>query len=586
MLGESVARGYFFDPEFTFCSGLQHFLAHSLGNDEVDVVDLARADLTLIQLIGLVSELPAVDADAVVVFAGNNWLNTHFGVAESSLLASALRSDGYAGAREVLLREVILPLVGVLMRSLRIASTRLEIPVVLMVPEFNLGHWRDEWPLNQAAISDSDKRTWGRLRRMAQASLDEGDPDAALLSAIRMEALDRGTSPISSNMVAAAYEAQGDFKASRLALERARDAVCGRFIPHSPRCPRVLQDEMRASGNSNGVHVVDLPEEFAKYEADVAGSGLFLDYCHLTVKGLWTAARAAGSSVLRAWGMEPAEGAEPPNVSASCRGTAHFLAAIHNAHYGQADEVVEHHLRRAVDIFPEAADSLLVYLRFRTLEGPHWASRAYSALSRNRTISRYLHVHDARRVGELCEDTLMRAAQRVLADNTAAQQDLELLGRSSDVGAATDLLRPRHSARTFRERQGYSLASNFPYFRAHEPISRFFFFSIEQRTLHIRLVARIPSAVSDSVVRLDAGGNAIAIELSPTWKQVDVEMVTTAGSNELHVVWPNIDVGFQDLQTAAGKLDCAQLPDPLPVYGEIARLCATTACRLTSEANS
>jgi hypothetical protein len=66
LVGESVARGYLFDPAITFAGMLEAALG-------VEVVDLARTDLTAIELPALFEALPALEPDAVVLFAGNNW---------------------------------------------------------------------------------------------------------------------------------------------------------------------------------------------------------------------------------------------------------------------------------------------------------------------------------------------------------------------------------------------------------------------------------------------------------------------------------------------------------------------------------
>ncbi|HEX4925140.1 MAG TPA: hypothetical protein VFV50_13690, partial [Bdellovibrionales bacterium] len=65
-VGESAARGYFFDPEYTPAAALEELTGY-------EVLDLARTDLRLSAFEELLSKLPALEPDAIVLYAGNNW---------------------------------------------------------------------------------------------------------------------------------------------------------------------------------------------------------------------------------------------------------------------------------------------------------------------------------------------------------------------------------------------------------------------------------------------------------------------------------------------------------------------------------
>jgi hypothetical protein len=47
LIGESVARGYLYDPQFTPAMALEAILQAQLGHNAVEVIDLARTDLLL-----------------------------------------------------------------------------------------------------------------------------------------------------------------------------------------------------------------------------------------------------------------------------------------------------------------------------------------------------------------------------------------------------------------------------------------------------------------------------------------------------------------------------------------------------------
>ena len=72
LIGESVARGFFFDPHFNPAMVLQNTLREASGDRELDVVDLARTDLTMEPRLELAGATVELAPDAVVVLAGNN----------------------------------------------------------------------------------------------------------------------------------------------------------------------------------------------------------------------------------------------------------------------------------------------------------------------------------------------------------------------------------------------------------------------------------------------------------------------------------------------------------------------------------
>ena len=100
LVGESVARAYLFDPAVT----LAGMLAAAL---RVEVVDLARTDLTAEQLPPLFDALPALDPDAIVLFAGNNWSSVRLELEELDLLAGAVRDGGFARSRSVFVETLV-----------------------------------------------------------------------------------------------------------------------------------------------------------------------------------------------------------------------------------------------------------------------------------------------------------------------------------------------------------------------------------------------------------------------------------------------------------------------------------------------
>src|SRR5579864_2224495 len=72
LIGESVARGYLYEPEFTPALALRMVLEARMGKDQVEVIDLARVNLGL-SVIDLALSALALEPDAAIIFSGNNW---------------------------------------------------------------------------------------------------------------------------------------------------------------------------------------------------------------------------------------------------------------------------------------------------------------------------------------------------------------------------------------------------------------------------------------------------------------------------------------------------------------------------------
>ena len=101
LLGESVARGYLYDPHFNAASALEGMLRSQLGAGKIDIVDLAKSNQTLQELKGLVGQCLALRPDVIVIFAGNNW-RPHLTDLDIPYVDSVLRKDGVPGMKSVL----------------------------------------------------------------------------------------------------------------------------------------------------------------------------------------------------------------------------------------------------------------------------------------------------------------------------------------------------------------------------------------------------------------------------------------------------------------------------------------------------
>ncbi|MCP4152734.1 MAG: hypothetical protein GY757_33685, partial [bacterium] len=75
-LGESVARGFLFDPHFTPASYLGGILKNKSDSGGIEVIDLAKTNMLIHELEEICSSCLALEPDVVTIFAGNNWHNS------------------------------------------------------------------------------------------------------------------------------------------------------------------------------------------------------------------------------------------------------------------------------------------------------------------------------------------------------------------------------------------------------------------------------------------------------------------------------------------------------------------------------
>jgi hypothetical protein len=530
LVGESVARAYLFDPAVTLAGMLQQ----SLG---VEVVDLARTDLVAPQLPPLFDALPALEPDAVVLFAGNNWSSVLLELEDLDTLSRAIREGGFTRCRAMFVDTLIR---GRARATLEQIADRLEnTPLVVVVPEFNLLDWRSEPGVVVPVVADVER--WLAL--------------AAERRAAEMIAIDDGASPVSQQIAAAQALERNDVAEARQHLEAARDALCGLMVSHSPRCPRVVQDELRAAADRPGVRLVDLPRLFGP----LPDRHLFLDYCHLTGEGLQRATAAIADALAPILNVAPGVPAETePRIAAR----AHLLAAVHNAHYGQPAEIVGYHARRANQLDPGIRGLMAAVAEMVCRNVQPWLTRAWEVLRTEPQVWRYLGAPEIQRAP--------RVVDVALADALAEAADLgglvdQLLVEES-ASIPLDLLAPRHRAATFREAVGQGIGPQLGFVRVTAPTSRF----LVVRPVAQELTGRITLRASGRVSVIVNDVRVAEIPGQADWETCQVRLPLTAGRNVVELRWPPPAAEIEPaLERAARRMERALYPEPLAAFGEL-----------------
>lgn len=555
-LGESAARGYLFDPAATPAGVLSTLLGG------VDVVDLARTDLGMDALRALFDALPALEPDAVVLFAGNNWHSLLFELDDLQHLADAVRRDGYAGCRRVFLEEILVSRCRSLLDALAESVADFNVPVVVVVPEFNLRDWRAEPSVAVPVLPGDGNLRWIETRRRAEDALAARQLEEAACFALELVSLDGGTSAVGPTILAEVRPHE-----ARAWLERARDAVVGVLVAHSPRCPSAVQTVLRERSAAHGFHVVDLPRVFdVESGGAVPGWDLFLDYCHLNWDGMRIAMTAVAAEVAPLVGA-PAPASGLPRVAPEHEATAHLLAAIHNAHYGQSDEVLAYHCSKAAALSMVARDAMRHYLECAARGTAFWLTEAFARLCESPIVGRYLLAPELRSQ-KLADFRLMETMTRALeGEGVDLRADIERLLKGAHSSEPVDLLDPRYRAFTFRDSGGYALAAERGYLRATDLNSTFALIRAQAGAVRLEITCRTPSGGDVGV--LVNGREAGVVASESVWKTSGLAISAREGLNWIDLRWPDAAQPSGELERAAGRLERGIYPEVLPVFGEV-----------------
>jgi len=599
LLGESVARGYLFDPWLTPALVLERMLNDVLGDpipgdavpgdpaldhpsrDRYEVVDLARTDLAFRDLIPLLLATPALEPDALVLFAGNNWENVNLSLREFQLLASALRQGGFPACQRAFTDHVLLPACRAVLDLVAATGQTLGIPVVVIVPEVNLREWRNDPAALAPTLAGGANRSWLHLWGQARAEFAAGRYESAAALLHEMIELDGGAGSPPRALLGECLLQLGRTAEARDAFVAARDAVCGIFVRHAPLCPSTVQQIQRDKAAQHALALVDLPQIFAESLGGPPDRRLFLDYCHLNRAGihLATAATAAVLGPRLGGPVTPLERLHSVDVPLAPDRLAlsHFLAAIHNAHYGQDQEVLDYHCRQALAASPDVAAAMRSYLDFQIRRAPNWMCRAYEQMTDLRAVNRYLSPEDAGTVDKFADFALIDCIVEALHDAgiEVGPWLSDHLRRAHAGRSDVNLLATCYRAATFWERNGHSTGLPRAYHQACTPVSTFFLICAEAAPWSLKLTCRVRGAdpaPDHCTVRVN-GHEVFRAPARPTWVTHAMAVPARclrAGVNRIDIDWPIHTPAWQvDLERAARSLERSTFPDVLPVLGEI-----------------
>lgn len=580
LLGESVARGLYYAPEFTPAKALEAALS-ALPGEPAEVVDLSKTNLTGPQLMGLLGTLSSLEPDLLVVFAGNNWSLPD--KRDRHLEAAILREQGAPGLKAQRERSLA-AFVDSLRRELTTLSERL--PIVLVIPEINLADWRLDAKADAPWLPHGSNRRWLERRAAAESAIAALRFDEAAALAREMVDLDGGTAASGWTLLADCARGTGDLAAARAYLEKARDAHMWDFTYQTPRTLSVIQEALRGCAIPGRLAVVDLPSRLATWQGgELPGRRLFLDYCHLSGEGIRVAMAAAALEV--AGLLEPgrplpgfaslADGI--PNPSPHQEAMAHFAAVLHSSNWGQSNPFVSYLCHEAARQSPEVARAMREYVEVQVRRAPLWACAAFERLAA--IAAPFLQLNILRNPKLFGPVLLPAIAEALEANGLPSLAFLDELRKDERAlsDRPRDLLDPYHRA---------SLADldwldwNPGFRRVYSPISRFPWVSRVPGEVAFLLNCRRTGVTGPGECQVRINGTCVArLPLTSEWSTFHFsapENLVRSGVNWLEIEWPiDLPSGEEEIEHVAREHEQGRLVPLLPVFAEISSLSAVAA---------
>src|SRR5215213_1189234 len=588
LIGESVARGYLYDPEFAPALALEKILEPHFGGEGIEVIDLARTNLGY-QVSELAIAALQLQPDVTILFAGNNWNRFKPQPSELTEIDEALSKEGIAGAKRI--RETQIERNSRrLVHDIATAYESSGVPFLWIIPEFNLGDWQDSIT-NAPRLGKGLNREWLSLLAEAQRSLRDGDLNNAGKLANRMIEIDRGVCMAGFYILAECSKRSNDIDGERKYLELARDSVIwdsSRMV--APRTYSVTQAVLREEAVRHKYQLVDLPILFKEHlNGGIPGRRLFHDHCHLTAEGIQVAMGAAASCVLRTlrgiekpWQMLVKDDVAPPlNIEAE----ASFLAAILNAHREQTYDLVHYFCARALNLSPHIAELMLNYIESQNCRlVPMGMSESEERIAKlgSSLMHRYLLRLNQKQLDKLLLGAIVNALEEI---GVEARGRLEQLRREehSVVSGEINLLDFYFCSATNPEQElvwlnkieekGYQPDAD--YYRAYWPESRFVFVGEAGCALTLLLTCRLPSrAANEATIGVLVNGRPqVEMVINGEWSswiiKVDAQVVGD-GLNEVAVRWPVVDFDNTGWIESVRQQVCeGEFPEFYPIFGEI-----------------
>jgi hypothetical protein len=592
-LGESVATGLHYAPDYSFGKIMAAQLDAAVGPGVFDFVDLSMAGILRHTLVEQFRASFQLNPDVIIIMAGNNWraMMPRDPLAE----AQALREGGYRGLLAYRL-DSIRSAAEETMRSLAELAKGRNTRVIIVVPENNMRDFTASHPV--AWLPGDGSPRWHVLHQSARERLEARAYEPLAEIAREMVELDGGTCSTSHRLRALALAGLGRTEEARAAFYEEMTCVVGnRWIVEIPRTGPVIQDAMRQGARADGFSCVDTPALLRDDAATtLPGRESFYDYCHFTVELMRKVAATVVLEVLRATRKDPAPGVTveslckaAPELLATTDAAAKLGATLANAMIShELREVAEHWCEQAVKASGGILQNMVDQLDMQTGPTPAILTQSYQRLSQSPYKKTFWEFP-----GGITLEAMCKVASH--ADPGVHARILEILQQNLGLNERPLDLSQHLHALSWNERfmddfeWGQRGDDRLPFnrgplYRAPWPTSTFFAIHDGRRDVHLELVGRLPAVGGkrSGMVAVSVNGKPVGeVAVGSGWSKHSLRVparVWQAGPNRVSLHWPALPpAGEEALKDVVARWEQGAPALPFPVFGELFCLSAQAA---------
>lgn len=414
LLGESVARGYLFDPVINLAKIMESHFEQSAN--EIEVIDLARIDMTALGLRDAIKAVGVFEPDYLICFAGNNWHQMEMlSRADLVILSDIFKKAGLSAVREYIKNSIMYPEIDKILAEF--SDLRESCKLIFVIPGFNETGWVHDQTCPKSMLWE-----------------DQNDSDF--------------------------------------------NAVFGLPVRHTPRCFTFIRTYLKEYFNKHNIDFIDVTDVLLHVSSqEPIGARYYIDYCHLNFDGLSLVATEVSKRITHSLvGRVDFSLHSTFDFSAYKHDLAasYFLAAVHNAHYGQPMKTIMCLLERSVSYAPEVKELFknFIFLSTSSQEGkPDWTSQSYEqCVNFSAVIRKYFMLRRSNNESAMYNKLLIGAMTTILGEDHCIR-DKQVF--------PINLLRGRYWCETFGANYNYDLRSKKAYQESLFPDSIFRLFLVK-----------------------------------------------------------------------------------------------------------
>jgi hypothetical protein len=574
LLGESVARGYLYDPVFNPSKSLAMILDKNKFNSEV--IDLARIGCGIDILSKTTNECMQLEPDAIIIFAGNNW-SSDINVSEKefgSFIKESNNENIFDFMKEILelkYKKIIESYFEIL-TSIKEVNPRIKIYVI--IPEFNIKDWRSN---TQEQILMFPYGTCKKWKEKLSLLDDSNEMNVSERIKICNELISINKSnPIPNEILGDIYLSENDTDNAEICYRAAHDKSIFQTF-HNPGILSISQETLKGLCTKYCIDYIDSAEIIREFKKNgIADREYFLDYCHLTSEGTNILMYKTAQLIIRdakqgdlLLSLDDLNDFGPKNET---KAVAHFFAAIHNAHWGQKSNIVYYHCSKALEYNKALSGLMINYLHLSNDPCPWAISKYFEEIFRSGVLNQY---YLERPKGlETMDLTLIEAITKALKDNNI---DLEQNINTSRINKFSfnknkiDLLESYYwldynlNQFTNNTQKSFYNERNF--------ITKIYLVTSKESSISLEIVLRNPNKnlQSDIVFELN-GCKVYSAEPTKEWSRNRFDLPSDKlvdGINNIQIHWPLI-TNSNYSEELTEEIDTYKFMDFIkPRYGEI-----------------